>query len=89
MGILSVAFSVAPILTGETIHLTDNAQDYGVWRISYTTVPCESEWAGASNPAALGSVPDPSLQGGVCCPVDPIVCLAAQPTATLTDCPSA
>jgi len=48
-------------------------QDYGVWRISYTTVSCENEWAGAKDPDALGSVRDPNLQGGVCCPADPIV----------------
>ena len=72
-GTLSVLSCVIPILKGRTIHLTDIVQDYGVWRVSYKTVSCESDWAGAKDSAALGSVPDPNLQGGVCCPVDPIV----------------
>ncbi|KAF8313146.1 hypothetical protein DL93DRAFT_2138113 [Clavulina sp. PMI_390] len=53
--------------------------DMGVWNISYTTVSCEKEWAGASNPAAIGSVP--SIGDGGCCPLDPI----AYPN---TSCPS-
>lgn len=43
----------------------------GVWNISYTTVSCESEWAGAKDQAAIGSVP--AIGDGGCCPLDPIV----------------
>lgn len=43
----------------------------GVWNISYTTVSCEDDWAGANNAAAVGSVPN--LGDSVCCPLDPVV----------------
>jgi len=44
--------------------------DFGVWNISYTSVPCENNWAGFQDQAALGS---PASLGpeGVCCPADP------------------
>ncbi|KAF8488413.1 RlpA-like double-psi beta-barrel-protein domain-containing protein-containing protein [Gautieria morchelliformis] len=45
--------------------------DFGVWNISYAAVPCQKEWAGFSNAAALGSVTN--LGNGVCCPADPFV----------------
>ncbi|KAK7005658.1 expansin-like EG45 domain-containing protein [Favolaschia claudopus] len=44
-------------------------KDFGVWNISYQTVPCLSNWAGAKNKAALGSVAD--LGDSVCCPANP------------------
>ncbi|KAF7376286.1 Expansin-like EG45 domain-containing protein [Mycena sanguinolenta] len=43
--------------------------DFGVWNISYQTVPCLSNWAGANNKAALGSVSD--LGDSACCPANP------------------
>lgn len=42
-----------------------------MWNVSYTTVPCEDNWAGAGDQAALGSVPD--IGSGGCCPTDPVV----------------
>ena len=45
-------------------------QDFGVWNVSYKTVDCLDNWAGASNAAALGSVDDGS---SVCCPANPTV----------------
>jgi len=42
--------------------------DFGVWNVSYQTVDCLDDWAGRSNPAALGSVQDGS---SVCCPANP------------------
>jgi len=42
--------------------------DFGVWNITYQNVSC-SNWAGYSNPAALGSVAE--LKDGVCCPANP------------------
>jgi len=39
--------------------------DFGVWNITYQVVSC-SNWAGFSDPAALGSVGQ-----GTCCPDDP------------------
>jgi hypothetical protein len=42
--------------------------DFGVWNISYARVPCLSNWAGASDPAALGSVKQ--LESSVCCPAE-------------------
>ncbi|KAI0069397.1 hypothetical protein K474DRAFT_1556040, partial [Panus rudis PR-1116 ss-1] len=52
--------------------------DFGVWNVSYETVSCLSEWAGAKDNAALGSVADGS---SVCCP--------ANPTGNVNDtCPS-
>jgi len=39
--------------------------DFGVWNITYQIVSC-SNWAGFSDPAALGSVGQ-----GSCCPGDP------------------
>jgi hypothetical protein len=46
-------------------------QDFGVWNITYESVSCLKNWAGAHNKAALGSVAD--LGTGVCCPDDPTV----------------
>ncbi|KAJ7594313.1 RlpA-like double-psi beta-barrel-protein domain-containing protein-containing protein [Mycena floridula] len=40
--------------------------DFGVWNISYQSVDCQ-QWAGYSNPAALGSLAD----SGGCCPSNP------------------
>ena len=45
-------------------------QDFGVWNVSYESVSCADDWAGAKNPSALGSVDDGS---SVCCPADPTV----------------
>ncbi|KAH8107247.1 RlpA-like double-psi beta-barrel-protein domain-containing protein-containing protein [Cristinia sonorae] len=42
--------------------------DFGVWNVTYQTVDCLSEWAGAKQAAALGSVADGS---SVCCPANP------------------
>ncbi|TCD62922.1 hypothetical protein EIP91_006220 [Steccherinum ochraceum] len=42
--------------------------DFGVWNVSYQTVDCLQEWAGAKQAAALGSVDDGS---SVCCPANP------------------
>ncbi|KAH9910579.1 hypothetical protein B0H21DRAFT_775311 [Amylocystis lapponica] len=42
--------------------------DFGVWNVSYQTVDCLQDWAGAKSPAALGSVQDGS---SVCCPDNP------------------
>ncbi|KAI8993062.1 RlpA-like double-psi beta-barrel-protein domain-containing protein-containing protein [Trametes punicea] len=42
--------------------------DFGVWNVSYQSVDCLQNWAGAKNPAALGSVDDGS---SVCCPANP------------------
>ena len=47
-----------------------SAQDFGVWNVSYETVGCLQEWAGAKQAAALGSVNDGS---SVCCPANPTV----------------
>jgi len=44
--------------------------DFGVWNISYQSVSCASDWAGANNPAALGSVSYLD-SNSVCCPADP------------------
>ncbi|KAJ6499133.1 RlpA-like double-psi beta-barrel-protein domain-containing protein-containing protein [Mycena sanguinolenta] len=43
--------------------------DFGVWNVSYQTVPCLPNWAGAKNQAALGSVTDLGDSG--CCPANP------------------
>jgi hypothetical protein len=43
--------------------------DFGVWNITYQSVPCLDNWAGSNNLAALGSVND--LGTGACCPADP------------------
>ncbi|PPR05820.1 hypothetical protein CVT26_010100 [Gymnopilus dilepis] len=43
--------------------------DFGVWNITYQSVPCLDDWAGSRNLAALGSVQDLGL--GACCPADP------------------
>lgn len=52
--------------------------DFGIWNISYQSVPCAS-WAGFKDARALGSVP--SLEDGACCP--------ANPTGSVNDtCPS-
>ncbi|KAJ7902003.1 RlpA-like double-psi beta-barrel-protein domain-containing protein-containing protein [Mycena olivaceomarginata] len=54
--------------------------DFGVWNVSYQTVPCIPNWAGANNKAALGSVTNLGNES-VCCP--------ANPTGNLNDtCPS-
>jgi len=45
--------------------------DFGVWNISYESVPCDGNWEGSSNPNASGT--DPSIGSGACCPVDPFV----------------
>ena len=44
-------------------------QDFGVWNITYQSVPCLSAWAGSKNAAALGSVKQLGSAG--CCPADP------------------
>jgi len=43
--------------------------DFGVWNITYASVPCTPDWSGSSNAAAMGSVPD--MGNSVCCPGDP------------------
>lgn len=48
------------------------SQDFGVWNVSYASVSCTSNWAGASDQSALGSVADLGSSG--CCPADPTVC---------------
>ncbi|KAI0743464.1 RlpA-like double-psi beta-barrel-protein domain-containing protein-containing protein [Daedaleopsis nitida] len=42
--------------------------DFGVWNVTYQSVDCLENWAGAKNAAALGSVDDGS---SVCCPANP------------------
>ncbi|EIW63346.1 uncharacterized protein TRAVEDRAFT_26658 [Trametes versicolor FP-101664 SS1] len=42
--------------------------DFGVWNVSYSSVDCLTNWAGAKSAAALGSVDDGS---SVCCPANP------------------
>ncbi|KAJ7680491.1 RlpA-like double-psi beta-barrel-protein domain-containing protein-containing protein [Mycena polygramma] len=44
--------------------------DFGVWNVSYQTVPCLPNWAGAKNKAALGSVTNLGNES-VCCPANP------------------
>ncbi|KAH8119109.1 RlpA-like double-psi beta-barrel-protein domain-containing protein-containing protein [Phellopilus nigrolimitatus] len=44
--------------------------DFGVWNISYASVPCASAWAGASNLSDFGAAPN--LGTSVCCPADPL-----------------
>jgi len=44
-------------------------QDFGVWNITYQSVPCLDSWAGSNNAAALGSVK--ALESSACCPADP------------------
>ncbi|KAL5528580.1 hypothetical protein ACEPAF_7716 [Sanghuangporus sanghuang] len=44
--------------------------DFGVWNISYASVPCESAWAGTSNSSSFGPV-DYLGSESVCCPADP------------------
>ncbi|KAF8160778.1 RlpA-like double-psi beta-barrel-protein domain-containing protein-containing protein [Crassisporium funariophilum] len=44
-------------------------KDFGVWNITYQSVACASDWPGAKDPAALGSVKELGLSG--CCPADP------------------
>ncbi|KJA20694.1 hypothetical protein HYPSUDRAFT_42752 [Hypholoma sublateritium FD-334 SS-4] len=43
--------------------------DFGVWNITYDSVPCIPNWQGANDAAALGSVK--ALGVGACCPADP------------------
>jgi len=43
--------------------------DFGVWNITYETVSCKPNWAGAKDNSALGSLP--SLADGGCCPANP------------------
>ncbi|KAH9931086.1 RlpA-like double-psi beta-barrel-protein domain-containing protein-containing protein [Epithele typhae] len=57
----------------------DRIQDFGVWNVSYKSVNCLDNWAGAKNAAALGSVDDGS---SVCCPANPTV------SSTNDTCPS-
>ncbi|TFK93729.1 hypothetical protein K466DRAFT_642631 [Polyporus arcularius HHB13444] len=42
--------------------------DFGVWNVTYQTVDCLENWAGAKKASALGSVDDGS---SVCCPANP------------------
>lgn len=60
------------ILEQEYISNSRHMQDFGVWNVAYQIVPCESNWAGSNNAAALGSV---SYLGpeSVCCPANPTV----------------
>ncbi|PPQ68422.1 hypothetical protein CVT24_004843 [Panaeolus cyanescens] len=44
-------------------------KDFGVWNITYQSVPCLDDWAGARNAAALGSVK--ALGTSACCPANP------------------
>ncbi|TBU33859.1 RlpA-like double-psi beta-barrel-protein domain-containing protein-containing protein [Dichomitus squalens] len=52
--------------------------DFGVWNVSYQSVDCLQNWAGAKHPAALGSVDDGS---SACCPANPTVRVLACPHA--------
>ncbi|KLO16965.1 hypothetical protein SCHPADRAFT_994778 [Schizopora paradoxa] len=52
--------------------------DFGVWNISYASVPCSS-WGGQSNITSFGVAPN--LGDSVCCPTDPF-------TDPNTTCPS-
>lgn len=47
-----------------------NPQDYGVWNVSYASVPC-TQWAGWNDISALGSAA--SLESSGCCPANPTV----------------
>jgi len=51
--------------------------DFGVWNVSYQTVPCTPNWAGSGDSSAMGSVAN--LGDSACCP--------GNPSANLT-CPS-
>lgn len=51
-----------------------------MWHITYESVPCLSNWSGAKNPAALGSVKE--LGTSACCPAEP------QPGNASNSCPS-
>jgi hypothetical protein len=51
-----------------------------VWHITYESVPCLSNWSGAKNAAALGSVKE--LGTSACCPAEP------QPGNASNSCPS-
>jgi len=44
--------------------------DFGVWNITYQTVPCEPDWEGSKDAAALGSVSNLGKES-VCCPANP------------------
>ncbi len=50
--------------------LSHDYQDFGVWNVTYQTVDCLENWAGAKKASALGSVDDGS---SVCCPANPTV----------------
>lgn len=45
--------------------------DFGVWNITYQMVPCEPDWAGSKDAAALGSVTNLGRES-VCCPANPM-----------------
>jgi hypothetical protein len=47
-------------------------QDFGVWIVTYQTVPCEPDWEGSEDAAALGSVTNLGIES-VCCPANPTV----------------
>ncbi|KDQ27682.1 plant-expansin-like protein [Pleurotus ostreatus PC15] len=44
--------------------------DFGVWNTSYQVVPCNENWPGSRNQAALGSVANQGPES-VCCPAEP------------------
>ncbi|KAF8331077.1 RlpA-like double-psi beta-barrel-protein domain-containing protein-containing protein [Cantharellus anzutake] len=54
--------------------------DFGVWNVSYTAIPCKDNWAGWNHREALGSVSNLGPDA-VCCPADPL-------TYPNTTCPS-
>ncbi|KAF8904447.1 RlpA-like double-psi beta-barrel-protein domain-containing protein-containing protein [Gymnopilus junonius] len=54
--------------------------DFGVWNVTYQSVPCLDSWTGSNSLAALGSVKN--LGSGACCPADPM------PGNASTTCPS-
>jgi hypothetical protein len=47
-------------------------QDFGVWNVTYQAVPCQNNWEGSKEAAALGSVTNLGRES-VCCPADPTV----------------
>ncbi|KAF9263302.1 hypothetical protein L218DRAFT_959320 [Marasmius fiardii PR-910] len=60
-------------------------EDFGVWNISYESVPC-SDWAGSRDAGALGSTPELGPESA-CCPANPTMLICAQGSPNDT-CPS-
>jgi hypothetical protein len=55
----------------------EEQKDFGVWNITYQTVPCLPDWEGSNDAAALGSVTNLGPES-VCCPANPTVSIEKQ-----------